>query len=310
MFREVPYPSFDRNLPRKTPLNQRSFAFLLVSLLLGGIFYTSCSTAPKTPAENRTVRNEAGRLVQLGTKALREGQGAAARGYYEEAYHLFTSVDDTEGRIRALDGLGRLYPEKEEYWDRALAIAQFSGDQELIALALLLQAERQVLSQEIAPITNQEGAQLAAKLQNCINVLQRRPMDRARALRLYGTFLRSTGQYDEALKALNEAASIDQKEKAYIELASDNYLIASVYSKKGLYEKAREYLLIALSYDKRAENPSGIGSTYYALGIVTEKEGNTSLARAYYQRAIEIYEAIKMQDQIEVIQKRLGALEK
>lgn len=317
----LPHVNSSRSMKKSIPTEKKSSfsnplvflkkTVLLGSLLVCGIVYLSCSSAPKTPAENRTVRNEAGRLVQLGTKALREGQIAAARGYYEEAYRLFTSVDDPEGRIRALDGLGRVYPDKNEYWDRALTIAQFSGDPELIALALLLRAERQLLSQEssLAEIP-QEGENLATELRNCINLLQRRPMDKARALRLYGALLRSTGQYDEALKAFNEAASIDQKEKAYIELASDNYLIASVYSKKGIYNKAQEYLFIALSYDKRAENSAGIGNTYYALGLVSEKAGNIEAARTYYEWARAVYEAIKMQDQAEAIQKRLGPLEK
>lgn len=271
--------------------------------LLGAASFTSCSSAPKVPPQVLTVRNEAGRLNQMGAKSLREGQIEAARDFYAEAYRLFTAADDVEGRIRALDGLGRVTPEGVTLWDQAMRIAGESGREDLMALASLLKAEADLRSEEEPAL---RGALETSR--RAASALSARPSDRTRALRVYGSAAKSLGLHQDALKALDEAASIDKKNRAYIEYASDRYLSASVHSKQGNYAAAVSALQDALDYDRRAENSGGIAGDYLALGIVAEKMGDREGAKLYYRRSMEVYEAARLKAKAAEAAARLQAL--
>lgn len=273
-------------------------------LMISGVFglFVSCSSAPKVPPQVYAVRNEAGRLIQLGAKALREDQNSIAHDYYAEAYRLYTSVDESEGRIRALDGLGRVSDGGFDLWLQAGEIAEQSGDRELVALASLLQAEYNI--HQATALEAASEAALAA-----VAVLRSRLADKARALRIYGSAERKLERYQSAMDALQEAAALDLKNKAYIEYASDQYLIAGVYSKLGRYEEATTALHTALEYDRRSENPGGIASNYAALALVAEKAGQVDAARTYYLKAYEVYKAARMDIKAEAVMDFYKALE-
>ncbi len=249
----------------------------------------SCSSAPKKTPEAFTVRNEAARLIQLGAKALRDGSSAAAHDFYQEAYRMYTAVDDPEGRIRGLDGLSRVSDDGAELRSAAMAIAAATDREELKALASLLQAEYD--------IGNGTEAEIRAALsvaQTAVAALSGYASDQARALRIYGSAAKSVGDYPAALDALERAAGIDKRSNAFIEYASDKYLAAAVFSKMENYPAARLALEDALDYDRRAENPGGIGDDYRALGLVAEKAGDLPLARTYFSRSREVYVAARL----------------
>ncbi|GAB1482578.1 hypothetical protein MASR2M78_13940 [Treponema sp.] len=271
---------------------------ILVSICLG--IFLSCSSAPKNPPGTYDARNEAARLVQLGSKSLREGANAVAREYYKEAYRIYTAMDEAEGRVRALDGLGRTASpnliavgEKTaaQLWVDAALIADESGQEVVKALASLLNAELGLLSQD-PDVLNASYA----SARDAASKLSRYPADQARAYRVAGAGAKALGDYKEALKLLEEAASLDKKERAYAELASDRYLAASIYSKEGDYSSAEFLLLDALKNDRRAEHPAGIAGDYLALGLVAEKSGKIVEASRFYQRSADVYSAIRMED--------------
>lgn len=268
-----------------------------------GLFVTACSSAPKTPPQSLVIRNEAGRLVLLGAKSLREGQPAAAREYYAEAYRMYTLVDESEGRIRALDGLGRLPDIDFDAWQKAQEIAQNTGDGALIALASLLEAERLLFSENASSVQN---AQIV--LTQAIEKLGGYPNDKARAVRLQSSALKQLQRYDEAIRVLQSAIDIDKKNRSFIELASDYYLLASIYSKQGDYAMAITYLTSAIDFDRRSENGSGLGSDYLALGTIYEKAGNSELAKLNYKKALDIFTAGRFSENIAEVEQRLSNL--
>jgi tetratricopeptide (TPR) repeat protein len=272
-------------------------------VLCAGLFFVACSTAPKTQPQSLALRNEAGRLVLLGAKYLREGQPAAAREYYAEAYRMYTLVDEPEGRIRALDGLGRVPGVDFDPWQKAQEIALASGDEALVALASLLIVERYLFSEDPVLL---EKAQTV--LSQAIEKLGGRQNDRARALRLYGSSLKQLQRYREAIEAIKTAIDIDKKNRSFIELASDYYVMASIYSKQGDYSAAITYLTSAIEYDRRSENGSGLGSDYLALGTVYEKAGNLEKARVNYQKALDIFTAGRFSDKIEDVKRKINAI--
>ncbi len=277
---------------------------IYVAIIFTSLVYISCSSAPKTPPQSLMVRNEAGRLVLLGAKSLREGQPAAAREYYAEAYRLYTLVDESEGRIRALDGLGRVPGVDFDAWQKAQEIAAEAGDEGLVALASLLLAERQLFSGDVKDMESAEQL-----LSQAVTKLGSRLTDKARALRLYCNVLKQLKRYEEAVQVLKTAIDIDKNNKSYIELASDYYLLASVYSKQENYALAITHLINAVTYDRQAENGSGLGSDYLALGTVYEKAGNIELARVHYKKALDIYTAGRFTDKIEEVSKRIATLQ-
>jgi tetratricopeptide (TPR) repeat protein len=275
------------------------FAALLAALLA-----FSCSSAPKTPPVIYEGRNQAAQFIQLGAKALRENSMASARTFYTEAYRLYTAYDEAEGRIRALDGLGRL-PDAStsELWGTASRIADESGDKKLVALSALLNAELELWK------GTEDGARaaLTASLSGA-DLLSGLSKDRARALRLAGTAAKTLGDYPAALSHLDEAAGLDRKEKAFAEHASDRYLTASVYSKAGNYTAAKSALMEALASDRRAEHAAGIGGDYYALALVEEKFGDSAVAAGYFTRAAEVFRAARFEDRALEAEQRRDAI--
>ncbi len=264
----------------------------LLAAVIATIIVAACSSAPKAPPIVLETRNQAAQFVLLGAKALREGQMASAKTFYTEAYRLYTATDDAEGRIRALDGLGRLPgASAADLWRTAAEVAADSGDVKLVALASLLDAELKLRSADEADVrraleTARGGARILSDL----------PRDSARALRLAGAAAKALNDYPLALDFLDQAAGIDLKEKAFIEYASDRYVAASVHSKAGDYPAARAALQDALASDRRAEHPAGIGGDYFALGLIAEKSGDAAGAARYFGRAAEVFRAARFDD--------------
>jgi len=276
----------------------------LASFIALFLIFTSCSSTPKVPPQVFTLRNEAAKMIELGSKAMREGNTDTAQRLYTEAYRIYTSVDEAEGRIRALDGLGRISEGGHAQWDIAQRIAQEANNEVLVALASLLQAEAALDSQnQEAWVNAQETAESAA------TILNDKPLDKARALRIAGSASKALGAYDRALKAYNEAAALDLKNNFFTEYATDQYLIASIYSKQGEYDAAIEALWEAVKNDKRVENSSGIGDDYVALGMVAEKAGALTEAENYYTRSIEVYKAARLIDRAKEAELLLEALQ-
>ena len=254
--------------------------------------FFSCSSAPKAPPIVLETRNQAAQFVQLGAKALRDSAVASARTFYAEAYRLYTATDDAEGRIRALDGLGRL-PEADtaELWRNAARVADDSGDQKLVALAGLLDAELKLWSGD-----ESDARKALVQARASAKILSDQPKDRSRALRVAAAAAKATLDYPTALALLDEAAGIDLKERAFVEYASDRYLAASIHSKAGNYAEARAALMDALDSDRRAENAAGIGGDYFALALVAEKSGDAATAAGYFARAADVFRAARLEE--------------
>ncbi len=277
---------------------------VVAAAIAAAVLAASCSSAPKAPPIVLETRNQAAQFVLLGAKALREGQTASARTFYTEAYRLYTATDDAEGRIRALDGLGRL-PEASaaDLWRTAAEVAADSADAKLVALASLLDAELKLRSADEADLRRAlETARGGAR------ILSDQSRDSARALRLAGAAAKALNDYPLALDLLDQAAGIDLKDKAFIEYASDRYIAASVHSKAGDYPAARAALQDALESDRRAEHPAGIGGDYFAHGLIAEKTGDASAASRYFGRAAEVFRAARLDDRAAEAESRRNAV--
>ncbi|MFA6508070.1 MAG: hypothetical protein WCT14_18350 [Treponemataceae bacterium] len=311
---------------------QYRYFFISVAVCL----FSACSSSPKAPDAVFLVRNEATKLVGLGSKAAREGNAGESVRFYEEAYRLATSVADEEGRIAALDGLASLrmrtevsvsgavvpavasdpsstaaqidwaYPPTSAAGCIALAktVAADSGKADLIAFASISEAEAALRTGAEADKRRASELALAASA-----ALGRRPADRSRALRVLAEAKKELGDPKGALEALADAAASDKGLKRFAEYASARYLSASIHSKSGDYAAATVALLDALEADRRAENPAGIGFDFRALGIVAEKTGDKAAAARYYARSRDVFSAARFRTDADDAEKRRAALE-
>jgi tetratricopeptide (TPR) repeat protein len=315
-------------------------ALVFAGILTLSLF--SCSSAPKGTALVNTARNEAAGLLELGARNLRTGQYSTAAGFYAEAYRLYTITDDILGRVRALDGLGRLasytsIPEvsglltraqrdtsrpaeaaeasadaavlyrSEDLWRYALLLANDAGNTIAITLAQLLLAELDLWTASPQSLEASLAAAVAAaeKLEKQGKLQE----DRARAFRIAGAAARDLGRNAEAIDYLEQAAEIDRKQGSWIEFASNHYLIASVHSRSGAFAEAEAALLLALENDRKMENGPGIAADYQALGQVAVRAGKIEAARLHFLRALDIYNALKMDSRALLVQQRLSELD-
>lgn len=267
---------------------------LTLTIVVFSLALAACSSAPKAALEVVETRNEAARLLQMGAKSLREGSAGAAAGFYGEAYRLYTAIDNAEGRVRALDGLGRLPPneggmEMAAAWKLASRIAAQDGDGFILALATLLRGELAILRR-----AEVEYADILKEVLAAAEALTREPKDRSRALRVAGALSKASGDAEGALEYFAQAAQIDKGQRAFIEYASDRFLAASVLSKLGRLDEAREALLDALDNDRRAENAPGIAADFHALSQVAAKAGQADEARVWAERSLEVYRAARL----------------
>lgn len=286
----------------------------------------SCSSAPKPQEAVYAKRNEAAKYLDLGAKNAREGATREAALFYGEAYRVSTAVDDAAGRVAALDGLATVYaagvPETSAAapadptatvpdWgspadaagcrELASRLASESGSPQLMARASILEAEAALRE------ASEEGARRAATLAaSAAAALDSKSAERGRALRALGAARKAFGDFPGALSALDEAASLDLRQKRFAEFASDRYLAASVLSKAGDLPAARKALLEALENDRRAENSAGIGADYRALAMVAEKEGKKDEAAGFYRAARDVFSAARYTSDAQDADRRLS----
>lgn len=85
--------------------------------------------------------------VNLGVLATLEGDAASARELYQRGAQAFQLANDDAGLALALHNLGLLHadarewPEADEAFERCLALAERTGDRQLVGAVLLNQAE-------------------------------------------------------------------------------------------------------------------------------------------------------------------------
>ena len=79
---------------------------------------------------------------------------------------------------------------------------------------------------------------------------------------------------------------INLKIKRYEEVASNYYMMASIYSEEENYEKALEYANLALKYDKKVENSMGIAKDFLAIGLIYKKAGKYEESYVYFKKTL------------------------
>ena len=283
-------------------INVNFFLFIaLCSLLIAG-----CSTAPKNPLDIRVLRNQAEVWLEMGNKEAGQGRFTNSLRLLTEAKNNAVLTDDSSLIIRVCLSRGNVLfslnrrDEAFSEWRYANNEALRLKDIELISVSKIFLARGNLLAER----------QSARSTFDEVN----RESENIKKNRLYiafswqtrGLALRTLESYTEAENAFKSSLEIHFKDRYLENTAYDWYMIASIRSLLKNTTGALQALEESLTIDRRIENSWGIAASYRAMGDIYTNMGQRQEAITAYTRAKIIYEAMKNEDAVKEINKRLN----
>ncbi|GHV84566.1 hypothetical protein AGMMS50230_01740 [Spirochaetia bacterium] len=269
------------------------------------VFFVSCSTAPKRPAEIYTIQSMTDTLIGQANKEADQGNYTEALSLLTEAWRLAVMTDRPSLRIRvnmgranALHALGRT-PEAEKIWRDAEVEAAFAGEPVLVSANRVYRTRSMLLSGRINP---EEALSLVLEEQE---KLQPDKLLSAMGWTARGLAEKDLGRYAEAETSIMNALAIHDKENYLEQAAYDWYLIASIRSVAGNYTSAIEALNQAVRFDRRAENSFGLAMDWTAAGDVYHKMEDEDSAVLSWRRAADILRAMDKPNQAREVESRV-----
>jgi tetratricopeptide (TPR) repeat protein len=312
---------------RRASVSERRFAearfpsgkvFILFAMLitLSSLLVSSCSSAPKKPAEIFTERIVAANQLNLANQIANQGRYEDALLILTEARRLALSTDDPQLRIKTsmsrgniLFALGR-QTEAFREWDTASAEGETSGEKVLAAFARIykIRAELVLLANNENTFNAATAATAASATAAAAEEFKQRLSDEMTAVKsnspataaayvTLGLAEKQLKRFTEAETAVKKALDIHEKSLSLEDAAYDWYIIASIRSVAGDYPASLDALNNAIKFDRRAENGFGLASSWKAMGEVYQKTGKTEEARLAFERAADIYRAIGLNEQ-------------
>jgi len=261
--------------------------FLL--FLTFGLF--TCSTAPKVPEEVSEKRNKAVEYAEYGNRYYRQGLYSKALEMFSLSLAYCGSVDYEPGIVRSYNSLGKVYmalgkvQEAELNFNRAFGISQRLEDPVLSSQTLTNRGE-------VFLRRGEYDAALKVFTEALENENRLEDPDRAIIYHNLGSLYRRMNRRDTALGYLQKAVELNERSKRSEELASNYYMLASLFSEQKNYEEAEGNALLALKYDKKVENSLGIAKDYLALGIISRKSGSLESAFRYLEQSLFVYRSL------------------
>jgi tetratricopeptide (TPR) repeat protein len=254
----------------------------------------SCSTAPQTADTVVESKNQAAEFTKAGNDYFNKGlyDKALDSFYLSLAYNI--SVDNERGMASSYNSIGSVDMAKGNYddamksFDRAYGLAQKLRDPVLLAQTATKIGEVYLNTNQLEKARDRFLE--AVKNQNGGIPEQ----DLAILFHDMGSVLKRLGKPDDALGYITQALAINERLKRYEEMATNYYMIASIYSEKNMFDQAMQNAMLALENDKKVENTLGIAKDYLALGLISRKRGNDKDAYAYLKKTYEIYNALTL----------------
>lgn len=279
---------------------------IAVAGLLLFMVAVGCSTTPRLPQQQSTVKNQASDQRQLGNSALRKNRIQDAELFYRNALQLSQSIDHAPGVVRSLLGVaaaakrsGRLEL-AEVMITQAQTIAEREALDTLLARSYIQQAE--LFLRQDDPNSAVDILVLAERLSD------KSSPEMALVLHTRGAALRRTGSYGDAAEALNNSIAIAENNKDTIAVASSLYQLASVYAVQNRYDQALQALFQSLERDHEMENAAGIGSTLEAVAAIYQRKEENRTAVVYYMRSYGVYQGIGDRGSLQRVAERLSTL--
>ncbi len=274
------------------------------------IVFASCSSAPKNTGDIITIRSNAERDLAAANQQAGHGNFEAALTILQGCKNMAVLTDDESLMIRCGLSLGNVLftlgrnDEAFKEWEDAAALAENSGNGELLAISRIYQARGKFLA-GISPAQSMldDITREAASIKNDQLLI-------AFSWQARGLALSGLRKFIEAESAFKRALDIHLKER-YLENASfDWYSIASARSLSGDTQGALQALNEAIALDRRTENSWGLAANWRAIGDVQRKAGNNKEAAEAYKRAKAIFTALKNEREAAEIDKLIELVSK
>ncbi|MCX7025183.1 MAG: tetratricopeptide repeat protein [Spirochaetes bacterium] len=246
-----------------------------------------CSSTPKKKVVIIEKANQAAEYSKLGDGFFASGAYDSALKFYDQALQANMSIDNLEGIAIAYNSIGRVYLQAgsfdlagESFLD-ALMYGKLSGKAAVRAGALINLGELAYARGDRDGATGffDEAAPLAQNDQRVLAILFH---DR-------GVLIRDGGLPDEAIIEIKKAAQINERLKAWTELSSNYYVLATIEAKRENYAGAVELARKALVADKTAEFSRGIAGDLEALASYNLKSGKPESAYPLYIRSFNVW---------------------
>ncbi|MBN2444286.1 MAG: tetratricopeptide repeat protein [Spirochaetales bacterium] len=251
-----------------------------------------CSSAPNKPDEVVDKKNRAVEYAEYGNNYFNQGMYSQALNFFNLSLAYNGAVYNEVGMIQSYNSIGKVYialdemEKADESFLSALNIALLINDSELIAQSINNQGEL-LLKQK-------EYDRALEKFMEALKPLK--VLAREKLSIIYhniGIVYKRKNDPDTSLKYFEKALSINLGKKKHEEIASNYYMISSLYAEKGEYEIAYSFALKALGEDKKVENSLGIAKDFQALGIIMLKTGKEREAYDYFKNCYFVYKSMK-----------------
>jgi tetratricopeptide (TPR) repeat protein len=209
------------------------------------------------------LQGKAGRLNNIGEIYRVKGDDEKASKYYLEALQIYEQLGDLRGKATIFNNLGLIYDAKGDY-DKALQYYQ-------------------------------EALQIDEKLGDL--------RGKATIFNNLGTIFQSKGDYDNALQYYQEALQIDEKLGDLRGKATRLNNIGMIYDAQDDYENALQHYQEALLIADQLGDLSGKATKLYNIAVLYfDGLKDTKLAIKYMEMALQIYEKLKLNNEIEETQ--------
>ena len=253
--------------------------------------------------------NEVNQVTRIGHVRRSQKQFDEAEKQYREAVNRLHSLGYPMGEANAELQLGQLYTDKKEWgkaigcFKRARASYKKMGylEQEALSLAMLGHAERNRGQVDEALTSLKEALVLYKKSENTLGI--------ANVVSQTGLLYYEQKKFGEAEKLYREA--LDEFEKKEDLEGKANLLsnLGTLYYETEQLDKAFGEYQKALSALRSMNHPLGIAGVLQNVSYVLEKQEKFGDASTCLKEAREIYEHLRMSEEVEKIEQRMITLD-
>jgi len=275
---------------------------IYVFLIFITFVFASCSTKPKVTEDIYNMRVFAERGLDSANKEIAQGNFKSANSLLSEYKRMAILADDPSliARVCLSYGNALFYTgaidEAFAEWEEAAVEAQRAKNSELFSVSKAFMAKGNLMSgrlgaQEVLNEINKESA----NIKNDAFFI-------AYTWQVKGLALRALQRYKEAEDAMRQSLAIHERQKSLENCSFDWYTIASIRSLNERYDDSITALEKAIEIDRRIENSWGLAASYRAMGDVYRKDRKEDKALEAYNRAKNIYTALKNDDEVKEIE--------
>jgi tetratricopeptide (TPR) repeat protein len=244
--------------------------------------------------------------LEAASKEMDRGNYEAALALVSEAQGFAVRADDPALIIRAALSRGDILSslnrpgEAQAAFDGALEEAERIGDVEWSAVSRIYSIRSRLHG-------GGNAMELRDQVRSALSLIKNDQAGLALGWTVMGLVEKELGHWNDAENGIKNALDIHVKGGYLEKAAYDWYLIASVRSVSGEYQDALNALEEALSYDRRVENTYGLGTDWRAMGDVYKKAGKGPAADIAYRRSADIFRSINMEKEAAEVEGRMGA---